>query len=74
MSDNADTLKRSLIQRATMVLACVLFFIVVIYGPLVAHRIEGRVFKTERISQALQDIGAAEILEFIYQNTPGLGR
>ncbi len=71
---NAATTKRSVGQRVTAILMFALFCIVIIYGPLVAHCVERKVFKTDKVSQACNAIGVTPVLEFIYQNTPGLGR
>jgi len=72
VSDNAEPAKRSLLQRFVVVLAFVLFVVVVIYGPLVAHYAEWKLFGSSHVAEFLQAIGVLDVLEFIYDNTPGI--
>jgi hypothetical protein len=72
VGDNAEPAKRSLLQRVTVVLAVVLFFAVVIYGPLVAHFAESRLFGSTHVLEFLRAMGVLDVLEFIYDHTPGI--
>jgi hypothetical protein len=72
VSDNAEAAKRSLLQRFVVVLALPLFVVVVIYGPLVAIYAEWKLFGSSQGAEFLQAIGVLDVLEFIYDNTPGI--
>jgi hypothetical protein len=73
VSDKAEPAKLSLLQLFVIVLAFVLFVVVVIYGPLVAHYAEWRFFGSSHIAEFLQAIGVLDVLDFIYDNTPWIG-
>jgi hypothetical protein len=59
---------------ATAVIAIPIVAIVLIYGPLVAHLMEGKCFGSHHVADFCKSIGVQGPLEFIYSNTPGIGR
>ena len=72
VSHPKDAAKRSLLKCFAAVLAFVLLVIVVIYGPLLAHYAEGKLFGSTYVADFLKAIGVLDVLEFIYSNTPGI--
>ena len=72
VTHHTDAAKRSLLQTFAIVLAIVLLVIVVIYGPLLAIYAEFKLFGSTHVADFLNAIGVLDVLEFIYDSTPGI--
>jgi hypothetical protein len=70
--DGIHAAKRS--RLTTAMVAIPIVAIVLIYGPLVAHLTEGKFFGSHHVADVCKSIGVQAALEFIYSNTPGIGR